>query len=207
MLQRMRLVRPMLLAVAALAVVPASASAADVEVSVGDNFFKEKTVQIQPGDSVTWRWTGSAAHNVKANSGQTERFGSDVMTGAGNTFRHTFPDAGRFTYFCEIHGPAMSGAVEVGPPPFPDTLLPRLTRLKASPGAAAVKLSFRLSEGARVKVSLRGPTRRSVTQRLGKGRRSVRFRRLRAGRYRATVRPTDLAGNRGRAVTKRFTVG
>ena len=50
MLQRMRLVRPMLLAVAALAVVPASASAADVEVSVGDNFFKEKTVQIQPGD-------------------------------------------------------------------------------------------------------------------------------------------------------------
>jgi plastocyanin len=207
MLQRMRLVRPLLLAAAALAAVPATASAANAEVSVGDNFFNPKTVQIQPGDSVTWRWTGSAPHNVKADSGQTESFGSKVLTGTGNTFEHTFADPGRFTYFCEIHGPVMSGAVEVGPPPFPDTLLPRLTRLKASPGGAAVMLSFRLSEGARVKVSLRGPSRRSLTKRLGKGRRSVRIRRLRAGRYSATVRPTDVAGNRGRAVTKRFTIG
>jgi plastocyanin len=201
----MRVVRPLLLALTCLLAVPAVASAADV--SVGDNFFSPKTVQIQPGDTVTWTWKGLAAHNVRSDPGQTESFKSDVMLGAGKTYDHTFANAGRFTYLCEIHGPAMSGVVEVGSGPFPDTLLPRLTRLKASGGNAAAKLSFRLSEASRVKVSLRGPSRRTVTKRLGKGSRSVRFKRLKAGRYRATVRPTDLAGNRGRAVTKRFTVG
>ena len=201
----MRLVRPLLLVLGCLLAAPAAASAADV--SVGDNFFGPKTVQIQPGDTVNWTWTGFAAHNVRADPGQTERFKSDVMSGSGKTYQHTFAKAGRFTYFCEIHGPAMSGVVEVGSAPFPDTLLPRLTRLKASGAKAAAKLSFRLSEASRVRVSLRGPSRRTVTKRLGKGRRSIRLRRLKSGRYRATARPTDLAGNRGRAVAKRFTLG
>ena len=123
------------------------------------------------------------------------------------TFKKTFAKPGRFTYFCKIHGPAMSGVVEVGPAPFPDTLLPRLSSLKAKPGAAKVKLSFKLSEKSKVKVSLSGPSHRSATKRLGKGKRSVGFKRLRVGDYKATLRPTDGTGNRGKAVVKRFSVG
>jgi hypothetical protein len=179
--------------------------AAVTPVSVGDNFYDERTVRIQPGDGVEWSFDGAIEHTVTASRNQTMRFRSGVRrTGS---FNQTFPDAGRFTYFCEIHGTAMSGVVEVGDPPFPDTRLPVLSRLRARAGDGGVKLGFRLSERSRVKVKLSGPSRRNVTKRLGKGKRSVAFRRLGAGSYRATLRPTDRAGNRGRAVTRRFTVG
>jgi hypothetical protein len=123
------------------------------------------------------------------------------------TFSKTFLRRGRFTYFCQIHGPAMSGAVAVGPAPFPDTRLPRVTGVKAKTGDETVKLSFRLSERAKVRVALRGPSHRGVTKRLRKGRHAVGFRRLREGDYKATLRATDGAGNRGKAATKRFSVG
>jgi plastocyanin len=196
--------RFLMLAAAIGLAAPVSASAADVEVSVGDNFFRARTVQIQPGDTVTWRWIGADSHNVRTFPNQTMRFRSRLLT--SGIFRQTFRERGRFTYFCEVHGPTMSGAVEVGPPPFPDTLLPRLTRLAARGGEGTVRLSFRLSERSRVRVSLRGPARRTRTSRLGRGARSVSLRGLPAGRYRATLRPTDGAGNRGKAATKRFSV-
>jgi plastocyanin len=202
----MRSPRLTLLMASIVLAAPAAARAADAEVSVGDDFFDPATVRIEPGDRVTWRWNGSATHNVRAFGGQTETFGSDFMSGTGKTFSHAFARAGRFTYFCEVHPDNMRGVVEVGSPPFPDTSVPRLTRLKASPGDGAVRLAFRLSESARVKITLRGPSRRTATRRLSKGRRSVSFRRLAAGSYKATLRPTDAAGNRGKASAKRFSV-
>jgi len=200
----MRPARALPIAVAALLALPAGASAANADVSVGDNFFKERTVRIQPGDSVTWRFEGTVEHTATTFANQTKRFRSGVkQTGS---FSETFADAGRFTYFCEIHGPTMSGAVEVGASPFPDTKLPVLSRLSAKPGEGTARLGFRLSERSRVKVNLSGPSRRGVTKRLGRGKRSVVFRRLGAGRYKATLRPSDAAGNRGRAVVERFSV-
>lgn len=178
--------------------------AAVTPVSVGDNFYDERTVRIQPGDSVSWSFDGDIEHTVTSSRNQTMRFKSGFKS--SGTFTQDFPDPGRFTYFCEVHGPTMSGVVEVGGPPFPDTKLPVLSRLGARAGDGAAKLRFRLSERSRVKVTLSGPSRRSVTKRLGKGKRSVAFRRLGAGRYKATLRPTDSAGNRGKAVAKRFTV-
>jgi plastocyanin len=186
---------------------PAAAGAADTEVTVGDDFFEPQTARIEPGDTVTWRWNGSADHTVKSDEGQAESFASPILNGTGKTFVRTFDRAGRFTYFCEIHPENMRGVVEVGSPPFPDSTLPRLTRLKAKPGDGRVRLSFRVSELSRVKVTLAGPSDRSTTKRLGKGKRSVAFRRLRAGRYKATLRPTDSSGNRGKAVVERFRVG
>jgi plastocyanin len=179
--------------------------AAVVPVSVGDNFYEPGTVRIQPGDSVTWSFDGAFEHTVTASRNQTMRFRSEVMS--RGSFTRAFPDRGRFTYFCEIHGPSMSGVVEVGAPPFPDTKLPVLSRLRARAGDDGVRLGFRLSERSRVKVTLSGPSRRSVTKRMGKGKRSVAFRRLGAGSYRVTLRATDQAGNRGRAVSRRFTIG
>jgi plastocyanin len=178
--------------------------AAVTPVSVGDNFYDERTVRIQPGDSVTWSFDGALDHTVTATRHQTMRFDSGFR-GSG-TFTKEFPDPGRFTYFCELHGLGMRGVVEVGGPPFPDTGLPVLTRLRARAGDDRVRLGFRLSERSRVKVTLSGPTRRSVTKRLGKGQRSVAFRRLGVGRYKAMLRPTDAAGNRGGAASRRFRI-
>jgi plastocyanin len=202
---------PVLLALALLA--PASASAADAGVAVDDDVFRPTVVRIGLGDTVTWTWAAGSmnAHTVTASPGQTIEFDSRVKSGAGAAFRHTFTERGRFRYLCEIHF-GMKGAVEVGPPPFPDTVLPRLRGLRARPARArrSTRLRFRLSEDATVKlvVTRSGRTARSLTRSLRKGRRSIKLgvRRLRRGRYRATLRPTDKAGNRGRAVSTTFRV-
>jgi plastocyanin len=193
--------RPLL--VVALLAFPAAA-AADTDVSVMDNFFQAKTVQIQPGESVTWHWGTGTTHTVTASPNQTIKFNSGERD--SGTFTKAFAKPGRFTYVCQIHGPSMKGAVQVGPAPYPDTLLPRATGLKAKVDEATVKLSFKLSEKAKVKASLRGPSRKSKSKQLGKGRRSVSFKGLKAGSYKATLRPTDKAGNRGKSVVKRFTI-
>jgi plastocyanin len=196
--------RSLLVAAAILLAAPASASAANADVSVMDNFFRPGTVRIQPGESVTWHWGTGTTHTATAFPNQTIRFNSGEKS--SGTFTKTFPKPGRFTYYCQIHGPSMRGAVEVGPRPFPDTLLPRLASVKAKAGDQEVKLSFRLSERAKVRVSLSGPSHRSATKRLGKGERSLGFEHLRAGDYKATLRATDGAGNRGKARTKRFSI-
>ena len=191
---------PILLALA----LPAPALAANADVKVDDDFFDAPTVQIQPGESVTWHWVGSSEHTVTASANQTMSFRSPLM-GSGS-FTRSFPKPGRFTYFCEIHS-GMRGAVEVGPPPFPDTLLPRVSGAKATVSGRTAKVGLRLSEKARVRVALSGPSKRVVTRLLAKGRRSIAFRHLRAGRYRASLRATDTAGNKGRTIKlKRFRV-
>lgn len=181
-------------------------AAAAQTVTVGDDFFAASTVQVQPGDTVTWRWDGSSQHNVRAFPNQTESFRSAFMSGTGKTFARTFAKPGRFSYFCENHPSTMRGAVEVGPAPFPDTGLPRVSGLKARVSGSAVKLSFRLSENARVRASLSGPSRKGITKTLRRGSRSITLRGLRDGRYKAGLRATDTAGNRGAAASKRFSV-
>jgi plastocyanin len=198
--------RSLFLAAASLFVLATAgpARAAVSNVTVGDNFFQPTTVRINPGDQVSWSWQGSDTHNVVTTSGQTERFRSPLM--ASGSFSHTFPDRGRFTYLCEVHPSDMRGVVEVGPPPFPDTILPRLRRLRASPSPGAVRLTFRLSETARVTASLRGATRKRVTRRRRRGRRSLTIRGLNPGRHRATLVARDGARNRSRAAVVRFRV-
>jgi plastocyanin len=194
-----------LVAVSALALaLAAPASAGESGVTIGDDFFKETTVQIQPGDSVKWSWTGSDTHTVTANAGQTEKFASKEQS--SGSFSHTFAKAGRFSYHCEIHPTQMRAVVEVGSAPFPDTTLPKVSRAVGKPGRGQAVVRFRLSEKAKVKLTLRGPTRRKVTKSLGKGSRKLRLRRLKAGSYRATLVATDAAGNKGRAAKASFRV-
>jgi plastocyanin len=182
---------------------PAPALAADANVNVGDNFFDAPTVRIQPGESVTWHWTGTTEHTVTARPNQTQRFRSSLQS--SGTFMRTFPKPGRFTYFCEIHS-EMRGAVEVGPPPFPDTLLPRASSVKAKVSGSTAKVSFKLSEKSRVKVAVSGPTDKVTTRLLGKGKRSLKFRHLKVGRYKVKLSLRDPTGNKGKTVKKSFRV-
>ena len=195
--------RLLLASVLALALA-APASAAETAVSVGNNFFKEPTVRVQPGDSVRWSWAVSDPHTVTANADQTIKFDSGEKS--SGSFSQAFAKAGRFKYFCEIHPTEMRGTVEVGTAPFPDTGLPRVASPKAKAGKGSAKVTFRLSEAAKVKLAVRGPSRKSVTRSLGKGSRSLRVKGLKPGRYRATLTATDKAGNKGRRASARFRV-
>lgn len=189
--------------IAALALA-APASAGEAGVTIGDDFFKETTVRIQPGDSVKWTRTGSDTHTVTANPGQTEKFGSKEQS--SGTFSRTFAKPGRFGYHCEIHPTEMRAVVEVGSAPFPDTSLPRVAGAIGKPGRGQAVVRFRLSEKATVKLKLRGPTGRKVTKKLGKGSRKLRLRGLKPGSYRATLTATDAAGNKGRPAKASFRV-
>jgi plastocyanin len=186
-----------------LALPAAPAFGANANVNISDDQFDTPTVQINPGESVTWRWTGMDQHTVTARPFQTERFGSQFMT--SGSFQHTFNKPGRFTYFCQVHS-FMHGTVEVGPPPFPDTSLPRATSVKAKAKGSTATVSFKLSEKSRVRVAVSGPSKHVTTRLLGTGKHSFKFRHLKAGRYKVKLTLTDLAKNKGKAVKKSFKV-
>jgi plastocyanin len=189
------------LVIAATAAAPAQA--ADATVEVGDDFFSPQLVSINPGDSVTWDWSGSSAHNVKARAGQTERFRSRIQSGADKTFARSFRFPGRFRYFCQVHPDTMRAAVEVGQP---ETVDPRVRRLRVGSSGSTARVAFTLSERSLVTLSVRGARDRRVSRVLGAGRRSIAVRRLPRGSYSAAVTAKDGFGNRSRTARTSFSM-
>jgi len=71
-------------------------------------------VTIGVGESVTWHNDSTAAHTVTSGNpenGPDGLFDSSLLLG-GDTFSHTFTEAGEYQYFCSIH-PWMTGTVIV----------------------------------------------------------------------------------------------
>ena len=117
--------------VVGLAFLAAPANPADRAVSAvgagGDEYgsfpdhFQPKTLNIAPGDSVTWNNT-SGIHNVKFEDGQFEQPAepTDAATWPATRPKRTFPQAGSYRYYCEMHGATggvgMSGTIVVGTP-------------------------------------------------------------------------------------------
>jgi plastocyanin len=184
-----------LLAVAAFFVLSAPAMAATKNVKAEDDFFDPQSTSAALGDTVRWRWTGVNDHTVQTRRRQIDRFDSGIRS-RGATFSHTFRYPGRFRYFCEIHF-GMVGTVTAGSD---NGVRPRITRVAAS----ARRVRFRLSERSVVTLRLRG--RRRIVKVLGRGRRSIRFRRLAEGSHRASLSAKDGFGRIGRR-SKRFSVG
>jgi plastocyanin len=84
----------------AVAVVPAQAGSTKT-VSVKNNAFAPKTVNIRKGGKVVWKWTqGGVPHNVTPASGGA---GSKTSSKKGFTFTKSFSKAGTFRYVCTIH--------------------------------------------------------------------------------------------------------
>ncbi|MEO6057822.1 MAG: hypothetical protein ABIQ49_13385 [Gemmatimonadales bacterium] len=81
-------------------------------VSVRDNFFQpaNATVTLTDGKAeVVWDWGGSNQHNVTFDAGPP-----NSATQSSGSFSRSFTEAGRFTYYCTVHGrDVMSGAVDV----------------------------------------------------------------------------------------------
>lgn len=200
----MRAVR-LALALAAVAVaagsVPATVQAASAEVRVGDFFFRPGYLRIEPGDSVDWRVLRGSPHTVTSTRRSPERFDSGTLL-PGESYSRTFDNPGRYPYLCTLH-PFMRGVVQVGP----DTVDPRIRRVRVRVGRRAVRIAFGLSEPAKVRAAIapaRRPkrvVRRTRPRQLDEGRRAlrVRTRGLRRGRYRVTLVARDAEGNVGRA--------
>jgi plastocyanin len=71
--------------------------------------FNPAEITVKAGDTVTWTNDDSVGHDVTAddfNSGEPGGIGN------GDTFEHTFDQAGTFDYVCTVH-PGMEGTVTV----------------------------------------------------------------------------------------------
>ncbi len=78
------------------------------DVSVGDNTFSPRTLQVPTGTTVSWANNGELAHTITAADGS---FDSGFVM-PGSRYRRTFNAAGTFDYLCTIH-PGMTGRVVV----------------------------------------------------------------------------------------------
>lgn len=79
--------------------------------------FAPVAVHVDPGTTVTWKWSGKGgAHNVVAED-DSFKSGSPVAK-AGHTFTHTFEGNGVNNYYCQPHrSQGMKGSVAVGQVP------------------------------------------------------------------------------------------
>ena len=102
------------LTIAALLSLCGSAVASTADVTVGPGIsYSPPSTQIAAGDSVLWTWSGlQLSHSVTADDGS---FDSGVGTGAApaKTLDQQFTTPGSFTYYCTVHGHAMTGTVNV----------------------------------------------------------------------------------------------
>jgi plastocyanin len=79
------------------------------EVSMEGIAFVPAEVTVSVGGTVTWTNNDSVAHDVTADSFSS---GEPGGMAPGDTFEHTFEEAGNFDYVCTVH-PGMEGTVTV----------------------------------------------------------------------------------------------
>ncbi|MGH2714284.1 MAG: plastocyanin/azurin family copper-binding protein [Thermoleophilaceae bacterium] len=88
---------------------PAGGGGGGAEVSLKDIQFGPSEVTVSVGDTVTWTNEDSVDHDVTADSFSSGEAGG---LAGGDTFEHTFGEAGTFDYVCTVH-PGMEGTVVV----------------------------------------------------------------------------------------------
>ncbi len=92
---------------AALVLLPASATAATTDVSIGDDFFDPAATKVAQGDTVRWTNHGGSMHTTTGKVGLW-----DATLDEGQSFARLFPQAGSFGYLCRFHD-EMTGTVRV----------------------------------------------------------------------------------------------
>ena len=91
---------------------PPEAVPAVVKVSIGDNFYKPKTLTVVRGQSISWRNAGGVAHTVTSDSGSAVKFDSGTLQ-PGAVYALKPGTVGKLTYHCTIHGTVQSGTITV----------------------------------------------------------------------------------------------
>ncbi len=77
-----------------------------VTVSVRDNVFRPKTINVTPGTVVRWVNDGRNVHNVRPDEGF--EFGSRKLT-RGQSYAYQFDEPGSYGYYCSLHGAPGTG--------------------------------------------------------------------------------------------------
>ena len=78
-------------------------------------FYSPTVIDIQAGDTITWKNNDTATHTVSTGTphlGVDGRMDSGLIS-PGGTFSHTFNTVGVYGYYCLMH-PWMTGTVNVG---------------------------------------------------------------------------------------------
>ena len=83
-----------------------------VKVSIGDNFYKPKSVTIKRGQSISWRNDGAVAHTVTSDTDSTVKFDSGTLD-PRDLYALKPSTAGKITYYCTIHGKVQAGTITV----------------------------------------------------------------------------------------------
>src|SRR5438067_8736519 len=94
----------LLSALAAMTLVAAPAGAASSNVSIQNYSFQPMTITISVGDTVTWHNLDTVTHTASGDG-----FNSGNLA-SGQSYSHTFGQAGSFNYQCNIHN-FMKGTV------------------------------------------------------------------------------------------------
>jgi plastocyanin len=103
-------------AAVAAAALPAAASgphaqaAKTKKVTVGDLFFRKSSITINSGDTVRWRWTGIAPHDVTVTRGP-RKFHSKIQK--KGTYEKKLRKRGTYRYICTVHPKEMKGKIIV----------------------------------------------------------------------------------------------
>jgi plastocyanin len=114
---------------------PAPALADDAVVEIHGYQYHAADVTLQAGEAVTWTNGDTARHDVASTAGP-EAFQSPELA-EGESFTHTFTQAGSYAYLCTLH-PDMVATLTVTLAPVSTAALPVPTApVVAAPGAAA----------------------------------------------------------------------
>ena len=89
---------------------PDAGASATKRVTVGDDFFRQRSVTIDSGDTVRWRWVGRNSHNVTVRRGP-RKFNSS--TKSSGSYSKRLRRRGTYRYLCTVHAPSMRGKVVV----------------------------------------------------------------------------------------------
>jgi plastocyanin len=83
----------------------ANMAAGAAGVTVGDDFFRPRRLEVRPGTRVRWTWRGRDTHNVTVTSGPV-RFRSPTQR--SGTFSRRLSRRGTYRIICTIHGQRMT---------------------------------------------------------------------------------------------------
>ena len=87
---------------------PAVVAGAFASAAIGNFSFTPRELSVKSGATVEWTNKDDTPHTVTSDS---DLFSSPLMD-TRQTFRHTFPSTGSFSYHCKLH-PTMTGTVTV----------------------------------------------------------------------------------------------
>lgn len=140
-----------------------SATAANITITVGDNFYSPQTVTIRPGDVVTWQYqSGTNSHPTASDNAAWTTF---TINSANLTKTMTFATIGAFPYHCTFHGAAgvgMYGVITVAAA-LPTTTAQEAAAFVAYPNPASAALTLKLD-----RTQAPAPTAVQVINELGR---------------------------------------